>query len=428
MKTDQLNAIDKAVILLVDDDPNNLDALGAVLLPHYEILAAPSGERALQIAAARKPDLLLLDVSMPGMDGYAVMERLHAAPDLRDIPVIFVTGRDAEEDEERGFRLGAADYITKPYRVPVILSRVRSQLELKRARDRLVCQNACLEEELARRMKENHQVQMQLLQSEKMAAVGQLAAGVAHEINNPVGFVTSNLASLNNYLHDLFALLDAYETLEAGCPPEDAALARVRQLKQQTDIAFVRADTPQLLTESRQGLERVAKIVRDLKGLSHAAGSDWQWANLHDGLDATLNVAWNELKYRCTLHKEYGEIPKVYCIPSQLNQVFLNLLVNAAQAITESGDITLRTGRTEGEVFIAVADTGTGISAEHQARLFEPFFTTKPVGKGTGLGLSISRDIVRRHQGRIEVESTEGEGTTFTVWLPIGNPDAAVAS
>jgi len=420
MSPEKLADSPRPTVLLVDDDIDNLELLGNLLQTHYEVLAAPSGERALQIAASQpKPDLILLDVMMPGMDGYAVLGHLRENRLTRDIPVIFVTGLDSIEDEERSLALGAVDYITKPYRSPIILARVHTQLELKQARDRLTNQNVILEAELVRRLQEIQQAQGQLLQSEKMAAIGQLAAGITHEINNPVGFVASNLGSLDTYLRDIFALLDAYAELEEACQTDAAALLKVRDLKQQKEIAFVREDIAQLIAESRQGLVRVIKIVSDLKNFSRAESNDWRRVNLQEGLDTTLNIVWNEIKYHCTLHKEYGEIPEVYCIASQINQVLLNLLVNAAQAIPGKGEITIRSGQVGNEVFIAIADTGTGIPAEVLPRLFEPFFTTKPVGKGAGLGLSIAYGIVHKHGGRIEVDSTVGKGTTFTVWLPI---------
>ena len=427
MDTNKTEAPTRARILVVDDDAGNLATLGSLLQPHYDVLAAPSGELALQIATGiPPPDLILLDVMMPGMDGHQVLTRLRDNPATRDIPVIFVTGLHAIEDEEKGLELGAVDYITKPYHLPIILGRVHTQLELKRSRDGLRDQNACLEAAVAKRLKEVQQVQIQLLQSEMMAAIGQLAAGIAHEINNPVGFVTSNLGTLDNYKQDILEILDAYEALETACTSDATALLKIRALKQQKDIGFLRTDLGQLIKESRNGMARVSKIVSDLKDFAHAENKEWLWADLNSGLDSTLNIVWNEIKYHCTLNKAYGDIPKVYCMASQINQVFLNLLVNAAQAIPEKGEITVRTGQAGEEVFISIADTGSGIPAENLARIFEPFFTTKPVGKGTGLGLAISFDIVQKHRGRIEVESTVGEGTTFTVWLPV-NPPAEVA-
>jgi signal transduction histidine kinase len=181
------------------------------------------------------------------------------------------------------------------------------------------------------------------------------------------------------------------------------------------------------MVETKDGLARVAKIVRDLKDFSRAGDAVSQWADLHQGIDSTLNIVWNELKYKCTVRKEYGELPLVWCVPSQINQVVMNLLVNAAHAIPEKGEITIRTGQQAEQVFIAISDTGTGIAQENLNRIFEPFFTTKPVGKGTGLGLSLAYSIMQKHRGRIEVASKPGAGTTFTLWLPLEapQPDAA---
>jgi PAS domain S-box-containing protein len=268
--------------------------------------------------------------------------------------------------------------------------------------------------ELNRKLEE---AQTQLLQSEKMASIGQLAAGVAHELNNPIGFVHSNLGTLQGYLQDVFAIVDAYEKSAEVLPAAD--LAGIDTLKREKDLAYLRQDAFQLMDESRDGLARVRKIVQDLKDFSRVGDNDWRWADLHEGLDSTLNIVWNELKYKCRVHKEYGQLPQVYCLPSQLNQVFMNLLVNAGQAIEDKGEITLRSGTEGDRVWIEIADTGKGIARENLTRIFEPFYTTKPVGKGTGLGLSLSYSIVKKHQGSIEVHSEVGRGSTFRVILPV---------
>lgn len=269
--------------------------------------------------------------------------------------------------------------------------------------------------------------QNQLLQSEKMASIGQLAAGIAHELNNPIGFVNSNLGTLDKYLHDLFAILNAYAEVEQAAGPLCPQLDHVHAMKRDLDYDFLRSDIYQLVAESKDGLARVAKIVRDLKDFSRAGDTAMQWASLHQGLDSTLNIVWNELKYKCKVIKQYGDLPQVWCEPSQLNQVFMNLLVNAGHAIVDKGEISITTGCRDEEVFVAIADTGTGITPENLNRIFDPFFTTKPVGKGTGLGLSLAYSIVQKHKGRIEVNSEVGKGTTFTVWLPIKPPADASA-
>jgi two-component system, NtrC family, sensor kinase len=269
--------------------------------------------------------------------------------------------------------------------------------------------NVRLEEKVADRTRE-------LLQSEKMAAVGQLAAGVAHEINNPVGFVNSNLGTLGRYATQLLKLVDAYAECQSLNGIESARLGAV---KAETDLAYMREDLVALIQESQDGLDRVKKIVQDLKDFSHASDAEWQQTDLNAGLESTINVVWNELKYKAEVKRELGKIPWIRCIPGQINQVFMNLLVNAAQAIPERGTITVSSG-TEGDgVWVEVADSGSGMTPEVQKRIFEPFYTTKPVGKGTGLGLSLSWDIVvNKHGGRFDVESTPGRGTSFRIWLP----------
>lgn len=260
--------------------------------------------------------------------------------------------------------------------------------------------------------------QNQLLQSEKMAAIGQLAAGVAHEINNPIGYVNSNLGTLKTYVERLLHVLAAYGDIEKQIPAGDA-LITLNSIKQVAELEYLQQDVVDLLKESREGLERVKKIVQDLKDFSHVDEAEWADADLNHGLDSTLNVVWNEVKYKAKVIKDYGDIPPLNCVASQINQVFMNLIVNASHAIEDSGTITLRTRHEGNQVMIEVVDTGKGMPLEIQRRIFEPFFTTKPVGKGTGLGLSLSYDIVKKHGGRIEVSSQPGEGTSFKVWLPL---------
>jgi signal transduction histidine kinase len=257
------------------------------------------------------------------------------------------------------------------------------------------------------------------MHSEKMASIGQLAAGVAHEINNPVGFVLSNFNSLERYVEDVFSTLAAYEAVEPLLPASHADVRALGEAKEAADLEFIKSDIHQLLSESCDGLDRVKRIVQDLKDFSHSGPSRWERTDLVRGLETTLNVVRNEIKYKAEVVKRYGDTPEIDCLPSQINQVFMNLLVNAAQAIAQRGTITLTTGATGDEVWVEVADTGSGMTSEVKDRIFDPFFTTKPVGQGTGLGLSLSYSIVRRHGGRIEVDSVPGAGTSFKVWLPI---------
>ncbi len=292
---------------------------------------------------------------------------------------------------------------------------LNERLEQKLATEIALKREQAEQAALIERLEEAHN---QLLQSEKMASIGQLAAGVAHEINNPIGYVNSNLGTLRGYVDSLLAVLEAYEAAESLLPEgpekERIALTRIR-----ADLAYLKTDVTDLLTETGDGIGRVRRIVQDLKDFSHADRGDWMLADLHKGLESTLNVVNNEIKYKARVVREYGELPKVHCLPAQLNQVFMNLLVNAAHAIDEQGTITVRTGVREQQVWVEISDTGHGIPAHQLTRIFDPFYTTKPVGKGTGLGLSISYGIVKKHNGHIEVESEPGKGTTFRVYLPI---------
>lgn len=277
-------------------------------------------------------------------------------------------------------------------------------------------------EELQLMVTKLNEAQSQLLQSEKLASIGQLAAGVAHEINNPVGFVNSNMGALRNYVDTLLKVIDGYDQALAKLPNHADIAVPIAQLKKQADLDFLKEDVTELVKESMDGLKRVKDIVQSLKDFSHVGETDWQMADLHHGIDSTLTIANNEFKYKATVEKHYGTLPLIKCLASQLNQVFMNLIVNASHAIKESGIITIRTGCESDWVWVEVGDNGMGIPAENLTRIFDPFFTTKPIGTGTGLGLSLSYNIVTKHGGKIEVASEVGKGTRFTVRLPIDPP------
>ncbi len=281
---------------------------------------------------------------------------------------------------------------------------VERTAELTEANENLAKEQA----ELTTLLSKVDQVQSQLRQSEKMSAIGQLAAGVAHEINNPIGFVGSNLSTLTRYVADLMRLVDA----GSEHPPAQAVAAEI-------DLDYLREDIVSLLKESLDGIERVRKIVANLKDFSHIDESERKEADLLAGLESTVQVVWHELKYKVDLQRELAPLPMVRCVQAQINQVLMNLLVNAAQAIDEHGTLTLRSGATDDEVWIEVEDTGSGMPPEVQQRIFEPFYTTKPVGKGTGLGMSLSYDIITKHGGHFDVESTPGVGTRIRIWLPL---------
>ena len=341
-------------------------------------------------------------------EGHSVLQRLISVPVIEEGRVRVILGvgnKEADydaEDIEIAQLFGNAMWR--------IIRRQRVEVELLENFEHMKSLNIQLQN-----------TQHQLLQREKMASLGQLAAGVAHELNNPIGFVNSNMNALERYLKDLISVNSAYDVVVKKMIGETPAeIDVVKKLKKDIDFDFLVRDAFQLVKESKEGLSRVTKIVHDLKEFSHVGEDEWCWVDLHKGIDVTLNIVWNELKYKCDLVREYGELPEIYCVPSQINQVILNLLVNASQAIESKGVLTVRTGIADtNEVWIEVADTGKGISPQDKKRIFEPFFTTKPVGVGTGLGLSLSYSIMQKHHGRIEVQSELNKGTIMRLHLPI---------
>ncbi|WP_144172939.1 DAHL domain-containing protein [Pseudomonas sp. Kh13] len=311
---------------------------------------------------------------------------------------------------------------------------MRSYAELNRVNRALLSANDELEQRVERRTQaltqasaalqrevdERRLLENQLVQSEKLASLGQLAAGVAHEVNNPIGFVSSNLGALDDYFGRLQDMLKAYADAETTLVPH-ALSAELAKLRTEIELDYLLEDIPALIRESKDGISRVVRIVKDLKDFSRVDSShDWQLADLHQGIESTLNIVASELRHKADLVKDYSPLPQVECLPSQINQVIMNLLVNATQAMgTERGSITLRTGASDEWVWIEVADNGCGIPAQSLQKIFDPFYTTKPIGQGTGLGLSLSYGIIKRHGGEIRVDSEVGVGTTFRVELPI---------
>lgn len=294
----------------------------------------------------------------------------------------------------------------------------------------LMFQNAALQQDQKRQIEKleamNRQMQnveLQLIQSEKLASIGQLAAGVAHEINNPLAYINANLNSLKRYTDYLFRYVEGIDSLREMLEGDPEIQQRLAALGQPLDLPFLKQDLVEIIDESREGMRRVKQIVQELKTFSRMDDAHSLEVDIHESLTGALKMVRHELKHRADIVEEYGDLPLVECVPAQLGQVFLNLLVNAAQAIRYWGTITVRTGlRDDGWVWVSVSDTGVGISDEDLKHIFEAFYTTKPVGQGTGLGLAVSYNIVEQHGGRIEVESELDVGTTFTVYLPVRSP------
>lgn len=419
----------QARILSVDDNVKNLDTLLAALGDNYDLRVAIDGQTALDlIANGYRPDLILLDIMMPGIDGYEVCKRLKNNPAVAAIPVIFLTALDNDQDETKGLALGAVDYITKPFSPAIVCQRIKTHLELKLHHDRLDEIVAQKTAELSTAYVDLKKIHDQMVQQEKMASLGQLAAGVAHEINNPAGFVNSNIGSLEKYVERLLQwTLFVDEHMDKIDNAE--LVAELSSKKRALKIDYILDDIKSLIAETKDGIERIGAIVRNMKNFCRAEDDELKQINLAECIDSALSIAWNEVKYKATVEKHYAELPPISALPQQLGQVFVNLLVNAAQAIEDQGQITITTKLEQGGVgsngvetswaVVSICDTGSGMTPEQQLRIFEPFYTTKEVGKGTGLGLSICADIVQKHNGTITVDSTVGVGSCFVLKLPI---------
>lgn len=331
----------------------------------------------------------------------------------------FLRGRNNALEAQVKRRTGELEGVLRQYeRTMLALEQAREMMEEEIEQRKAVQQRLEIEKEEQRRLiHELEETHLQLLQTEKLASIGQLAAGVAHEINNPISFVHANLNTLKSWVRQLLEVIVAQEAVTGASAA--SMLAPVAHMAGELDLDYVRNDIMMLIEESLEGSMRVRQIVRDLRDFSRPSGDERALADLHAGLESTLNVVHNEIKYKAVVVREYGDLPLVECNAAQLNQVFMNLLVNAAHAIREQGTITIRTTCHGDSVSIAIADSGCGIPEEVMGRIFDPFFTTKPIGQGTGLGLSISHGIVEHHRGRIEVQSRLGEGSTFVVTLPV---------
>jgi len=262
------------------------------------------------------------------------------------------------------------------------------------------------------------ETQAKILHQEKLASIGQLAAGIAHEINNPIGFISSNLSTLNKYVERLTDFIH-YQSDVIEKFKEKEIVEKLKERRKTLKLDYITGDIKDLIKESIEGANRVKRIVQDLKSFSRVDEAEYKHADINECIESTINIVWNELKYKATLRKEYGNISCIKCYHQQLNQVFMNLLVNAVHAIEKQGEIFIKTWQDDNSIFISIKDTGHGIPKKNLNRIFEPFFTTKDVGKGTGLGLSITYDIIKKHNGEISVQSEVGKGTEFIISLPI---------
>ena len=431
-----MNDYHKELILIVDDIPNNLKVLFDILNNSgFKVSIAKSGESALEKAQETLPNLILLDVMMPGMDGFETCRNLKNNPKTKDIPVIFMTALSETVEKVKGLHLGAVDYITKPIEHEEVLARINVHLELRR-------------------------MQLKLVQEEKMSSLGQLVAGIAHEINNPVNFISGNLIYAQKYIEVLLKLIELYEIYTPK------TIREIQEFSKLIELDFIKEDLPKLLLSMSVGSNRIEEIVRSLRILSRLDEAEIKEVDLHTGIDSTLMILHSRLRATqerpaIEVIKEYGKIIPIECYAGQMNQVFMNLLSNAIDAIDEkinnvqlskiektgidkltslatrfptpnsilpkseialTPQIKIRTELTKDQkiILIKISDNGVGMPREVQQRIFEQFFTTKDVGKGTGLGLAIAHQIIiEKHRGTLEVKSVSGHGSQFIITMPI---------
>lgn len=406
-------------ILVVDDEECVRNLFATYLSESFSCAGAANAQEALELLAREPFALVITDMQMPGLSGVELLRKI--TEHYGDTAVIIVSGINRTQRVMDAIRLGASDYLIKPCELDVLKISVERALErrmlmrnARRYKQDLEHRNAAL----ARHKTEMERLQAQVLQAEKMASLGQLAAGVAHELNNPAGFIYSNIDLLKEYIDRIKSCLANYEQLDLS---PDAA-ARIIEIKEKCDYDHIVAELGSILSDCREGAVRIRDVVQNLRLFSRLDEAEVKRVDLIEGIESTVRLlAAYYRSGRINLIRNYSEIPLVNCYAAQLNQVWMNLLVNAAQAIgSGAGEVRIKTTRCEKHtVMVSVSDSGPGIPPEALKKIFDPFFTTKPIGEGTGLGLSISHGIIERHGGKIEAESEPGQGTTFTVYLPV---------
>ncbi len=411
-------------IMVVDDKPSNLKLLGKMLKEKgHQIRIFPKGELAVKSAMADPPDLILLDINMPEIDGYEVCRRLKENQSTRDLPVIFISAFTATEDKIKAFRLGGVDFITKPFQVEEVHARVEIHLALKYIKAALEEKNKVLEQAL----NDLQAAQQQLILSEKMAALGVLVAGIAHEINNPVNFIKTSVVGLQNDMQDLEELIQAYETCAETCPLP-IRLEQIVKIKKKIDYHLLMKEMPEMVRNVLEGIRRTEEIIGSLRTYSRLDKVETEKTDLHELIEAALVILKNRHKKQIRILKHYAPLPSISAHPGKLIQVLINILSNAIDAVQKkkepehaviSIETTEQLRNKTNYVLIQISDNGPGIPKDILNNIFDPFFTTKAVGEGVGLGLAISFGIMQEHQGTIEVHSNPDEGTTFSLLLPV---------
>lgn len=424
-------------ILVVDDDRFNLRVARDIItanVDHAGVLICDKPETVMELLATENIGVVLLDIVMPGLNGIDLLRQIRRREEYRDIQILMFTGLADQDSLRECFEAGANDFIAKPINPTVLVARTRAAikvrryiLQLKETLQRIDEQYTDLQD-MTRKLQET---QFSLFQTEKLASLGQIAAGVAHEINNPLGFVSSNLEILERYLGKVRESLNVYQNLGrqlADPRVPRAVLAgmqqKIAEQQEQNKLGLILDDLEPLIGETREGVDRVAKIVQSLRNFARDGKEDeFARHDLNQIVEEALLIMQNEIKYIAHVHRKLGENLEIECDRVKIGQVLVNILSNAVQAIKNQrrdtlGNITVETGLDGDNIICRIVDDGTGIREEHKSRIFDPFFTTKPVGEGTGLGLSIAYGLVKKHGGDLWMDSEWGRGTLFTIRLP----------
>ncbi len=428
-------------ILLVDDCKTFLLATHQFLQPHFKISAVQSGQEALQLldnaftptnaenSEENHIDLMVVDWMMPEMSGLELIQKIRENPYYREIPIIMLSGKDSLEDVTSAIEMGADDFINKEADLKLLEKKIdvllRIQEQYRRYTRQIIQEKQKVEslvqqrtQELVEANDELKATQTQLVHAEKMSSLGQLVAGVAHEINNPLSFIQNNLFTIREDVGSLQELLDQYREFGKSHPDHDT-LKQLQDYEQEIDLEYTTQELDECLSHSEQGTERIQQLVLNMRNFSRLDQGEIKKANLYEGIDNALLMLNHQLNGRIKINKDWEELPEIECAPGQLNQVFMNLLSNSIHAIDGDGEITIRGRKEQDHINLEFCDTGCGIPEQFKSKLFDPFFTTKPVGQGTGLGLSIAYQIIKNHQGSIEIDSKEGQGSIFCLTLPI---------
>lgn len=396
-------------IIVAEDHPVSAKLLEKIIKKTgHTVHLAADGEEAWEFLLRHKARMLLTDWMMPRLDGLALCRRVREKLSVPYVYLILLTAKDATADILAGFEAGADDYIAKPVNPDELMARIRVGLRHLALEDR------------------HEKTLRHLMRTEKMASLGQLSAGMAHEINNPLGFLISNIKTLASYHGGIEKILAAYQKLPPLLNTQENALApllrEIRALEEKNDLAYILEDAKALISESGEGAARIQKIIEDMRIFTHPDAMVMELVDIHTCIETSLSMVQNRFAEGIRIVRNFQELPRIQCFQGQIQHAFCNIFMNAMQSMAGQGTLHIETSRKEDQLLVCIRDTGCGITPEILPRIFDPFFTTRPVGQGTGLGLHVSYTLIQRHGGHIEVNSIPGTGSAFEILLPLESP------